>query len=115
MQQKDIEFSSEYDEIYLGKSIKITYHIVPETHDYFSDDRALRVEVTTETKARERLYLIRRDLSFAGNEDSPDKQDPNFDRAWKIRPSIAQLNAAFQIAKMVLFEKKTIDETVYER
>ena len=111
MQQKGNCFTIEYDEMlaFIGITVMMTYHSVPEIRDYFSNDRDLRVEVIAEAMSRERFFSIRRALHFADNEAALSKQDPNYDRAWKIRPLINHFNAAFQNAKMATFEQ-TIDE-----
>jgi len=55
----------------------MSYHDLPEIHDYFSTEPDLRVQPITETMPRDRFYSIRRGLYFANNHDAPDKKGPN--------------------------------------
>ena len=111
MHQKGITFETENEEMkaFLGISIMMSYHVLPETHDYFSNEPDLRVQPIAETMPRDRFYSIRRALHFANNDEAPDKKDLTHNKAWKLRPLIKHFNAAFQNATSPTFEQ-AIDE-----
>ena len=111
MQQKGNVFTTNKDEIsaFIGVSVMMTYHVLPEIRDYFSNEPDLRVNMIADTMIRDRFYLIRRALHFSGNNQAPNKENYNYDRAWKIRPLIDHFNIAFQNAKNATYEQ-TIDE-----
>ena len=67
MHPKGITFETENEEIkaFLGISIMMSHHVLPEIHDYFSNEPDLRVQPIAETMRRDRFYSIRRALHFA--------------------------------------------------
>lgn len=111
-QQKGIPFKIEKNEMkaFIGINIMMSYHVLPELRDYFSNEPDLRVQPIAETMTRDRMYSIRKALHFSDNSKAPDKlQNSFYDRAWKIRPLIDHFNAAFQNAMSPTFEQ-AIDE-----
>lgn len=106
---KAFEIENEEMKAFLGMNVMMSYHVLPEIHDYFSNEPDLRVQPIAETMVRDRFYSIRRSLHFSNNDEAPDKKDPTHDRAWKLRPLIKHFNAAFQNAMSPTFEQ-AIDE-----
>ena len=109
MHQNGKAFEIEKMKAFLGMNVMMSYHVLPEIHDYFSNKPDLRVQPIAETMVRDRFYFIRRSIDFSNNDEAPDKKDPTHDRAWKLRPLIKHFNAAFQNAMSPTFEQ-AIDE-----
>jgi len=74
---KRFELENKERKAILEMKIMMSYHDLPEIHDYFSNEPDLRVQPITETMPRDRFYSIRRGLYFANNHDAPDKKGPN--------------------------------------
>ncbi|XP_054706541.1 uncharacterized protein LOC129216352 [Uloborus diversus] len=84
---------------YLGICYVMGYHVLPNLRDYWSTDEDLRVSLIARTMTYERFTEIRRFLHFNDNEkNTPNIDDENRDRAFKIRPLIEHFNKAFQEA-----------------
>ena len=56
----------------------------------------MRVDYVADIMPVARFEQIKRFLHFCNNEEAPTRDDPNYDRAFKIRHVINHINAAFQ-------------------
>jgi hypothetical protein len=63
--------------------------------DYWSRDEQYHTPFFHNTLVRDRFFHILRFLHFENNEEAPDRNDPNYDRLWKIRNIFDALNNKF--------------------
>ena len=56
---KAFEIENEEMKAFLGMNVMMSYHdVLPEIHDYFSNESDLRVQPIAETMVRDRFYSI---------------------------------------------------------
>ena len=75
------------DEIlsYFGMNIAMGIVSLPEISDYWSREPMLRVPWFPSVISRNKFLLISRYLHFADNSKAPSRDNPNYDKLWKIR------------------------------
>ena len=103
------ETSNEEMRAFLGMIFTMSYHVLPRFQLYWCLDPDVNVPIISKVMTRHRFFEIRTSLHFANNADAPDKNDPQHDRAWKLRPIINHFNDAF-LAGMAPTTHQTIDE-----
>lgn len=111
MKQKGIVFQTDADELraFFGICLVMGYHVLPSIRDYWSTQPDLQVPFVSNTMTRTRFETIRSALHFANNENMLPKTDPQFDRAFKVRPLIEHFNRCFQAARNAS-KQQSIDE-----
>lgn len=111
MQQKGEPFNIDEEEMeaFIGIIFVMSYHRLPDMKLYWSKEADVRVPVIADVMTRSRFFEIKRALHFNNNDDAIDKNDPAYDRAWKVRPLIKHFNEAFQAALSPTAEQ-SIDE-----
>ena len=110
--QKGICFETNEDEIraYIGLNVFMSYHKLPSVKDYWSEEPDLGVKFAADVMPRNRFYAIKKSLHFVDNlQQRPEKSDPSYDYAWKVRPLVEHFSAAFLLA-MEPTQKQSIDE-----
>ena len=101
MEQKGIPFQTDAQEIcaFLGMNLVMGYHVVPSLKDYWSTEPDLQVPFIANVMPRKRFEMIRGALHFSNNEEMLPRTDPDFDRAFKVRPLLTHFNRCFQKAR----------------
>jgi hypothetical protein len=101
MKQNGIPFETDEDEMraFLGICLVMGYHVLPSLRDYWSTQPDLHVPYIANTMIRSRFETIRSALHFSNNEDMLPITDPQYDRAFKVRPLINHFNDCFQSAR----------------
>ena len=110
-QQKGVVFATTPEELkaYLGMNFVMGYHVLPSLRDYWCTDSDMRVGYVAEVMTYERFVDIRANLHFSDNSKQLPRENPNHDRASKIRPIIDHFNSAF-LAAVEPEEHQSIDE-----
>ena len=99
--QKGHVFHIEKDELkafFFGMNIVMGYHVLPSIRDYWSTEPDLAVPFIANIMPRKRFEEIRAMLHFNDNSKMTVPNDPNHDRAFKVRPVIEHFNKAFMAA-----------------
>ena len=109
--QKGHVFHIEKDELkaFFGMNIVMGYHVLPSIRDYWSTEPDLAVPYIANIMPRKRFEEIRAMLHFNDNSKMTVPNDPNHDRAFKVRPVIEHFNKAF-MAALSPTENQSIDE-----
>ncbi|KAM7314927.1 piggyBac transposable element-derived protein 2-like [Ixodes scapularis] len=94
---------------FLGINFVMSYHVLPALRNYWSTLPDLGVPFIAAVMPLHRFEEIRSALHSADNECQPCKVEPNFDRAYKVRPVIDHCNEAFQGA-LSPTKRQSIDE-----
>lgn len=81
---------------YIGMLIQMGIHKLPCIEDYWSSDPALCVPEVAETMTLQRFQKISNYLHINDNEQMPRRGDANFDKLYKIRPLLDQINQKCQ-------------------
>ena len=63
--------------------------------DYWPREEQYCTPFYSNVMARDRFFHILRFLHFEDNDDSPNRDDPDYDRLWKIRKVFDTLNNTF--------------------
>ena len=105
------DITKEEFQAFLGINIVMGYHVLPEVRDYWSTSIDLGVPLIANAMSRNRFEEIRRALHFSDNNKAPDKNDPNHDRGWKVRPLIQHFCESFQRA-MEPTAQQSVDERI---
>lgn len=111
MRQNGIPFQTNAQEIraFLGINLVMGYHVLPSLRDYWSSDPDLQVPYIANVMPRQRFEVIRNALHFANNEEMLPRSNPDFDRAFKVRPVMDHFNQCFQNARNPSLQQ-SIDE-----
>ena len=90
-------FETSTDEIlaFIGINFLMGYHVLPGLKDYWSNEVDTGVLFVAECMTRERFAEIRMNLHFSDNTKDLARDDPQRDRAYKIRPLIEHFNESF--------------------
>ena len=101
MQQKGEAFETYAEELkaFLGMNYVMGYHVLPSLRDYWSTQPDLQVPFISNIMPRARFEKIRSALHFSDNSKILPRDDPEYDRAHKIRPLINHFNKYFQDAR----------------
>ena len=97
--QKGKVFTTTSEEIkaFLGITILMGYHKLPTVRSYWSTVDDVHVEYVSQIMPVLRFEKLKNFLHFANNDEVPEKDHPNYDRAYKVRHVINQNNNnAFQ-------------------
>ncbi|XP_064469811.1 piggyBac transposable element-derived protein 4-like [Ornithodoros turicata] len=107
-EQKGSLFTTSDDEMrtFLGMNLIMS---LPALMNYSSTLPNLGVPYVYNVMPLHRFEQIRGALHFANNECQPGRRDPEFDRAYKVRPLITHCNEAFQ-AVLAPTKLQSIDE-----
>ncbi|CAK1585001.1 unnamed protein product [Parnassius mnemosyne] len=81
---------------YLGMLIQMGIHKLPSIEDYWSSNPALCVPEIAETMTLQRFQKISRCLHVNDNEQMPRRGETGFDKLYKIRPLLDQINQRCQ-------------------
>ena len=111
MKQKGIPFATNEDELraFFGICLVMGYHVLPSIRDCWSTQLDLQVPFVANTMPRARFETIHLALHFSDNEETLPRNDPQFDRAFKVRPLISHFNRCFQAARNAS-KQQSIDE-----
>lgn len=101
--------TNEEAKAFLGMSFVMGYHCLPTFRSYWSTDPDMGVPSIANVWSINRFEEIRSNLHFSNNSNEPNRTDPSYDRAFKIRPVIDHFNQAFQSA-MTNTKTQAIDE-----
>lgn len=104
-------FETYNDEImaFLGINFLMGYHVLPSLDDYWSNEADICVPFVLECMPRDRFREIRKNLHFADNSTELPRDNPDRDRAFKIRPLISHFNESFA-KSMENTECQSVDE-----
>ena len=82
---------------FLALIIQMGHDHKPSIKSYWSKDELYHVPFYSNVMSRDRFLTILKYLHFANNENPPaeDRNDPNYDRLWKIRQIYDTLNSKF--------------------
>lgn len=94
---------------FIGMNFVMGYHCLPTFRSYWSTDPDMGVPYIANVMPINRFEDIRRNLHFNDNSKEPNRTDPSYDRAFKIRPVLDHFNQAFQNA-MSNTKTQAIDE-----
>ncbi|CAG5009983.1 unnamed protein product [Parnassius apollo] len=94
---------------FFGMNFVMGYHCLPTFRSYWSTDPDMGVPYIANVMPINRFEEIRTNLHFSDNSNEPNRTDPSYDRAFKIRPVIDHFNHAFQRA-MANTKTQAIDE-----
>ena len=110
-QQKGHVFSTNVEEMraFFGMQIVMGYHTLPSIRDYWSCDPTLGVPFISNIMPLKRFEELRAYLHFNNNEKMKPMNDPNHDRAFKVRPVLNHFNLCF-INGMSATAEQSIDE-----
>ena len=99
-QQKGVAFSTNVQELkaFFGIILGMTIHKLPDIRLYWSTLPIYHVGFIANVMPRKRFEMIRSMLHFANNNTQVSRDDPTYDRAFKIRPIINHINVAFDKA-----------------
>ncbi|XP_054719016.1 glycerol-3-phosphate acyltransferase 3-like [Uloborus diversus] len=79
--------------------------------EYWSKDELIETPIFGKSMSRDRYLQILKFLHFANNENSPDQNNPNYDRLWKIREVFDHINLYFR-SLYDPTEELSIDEVI---
>ena len=110
-QQKGHVFSINVEEMraFFGMQIVMGNHTLPSIRDYWSCDPTLGVPFISNIMPLKRFEELRAYLHFNNNEKMKPMNDPNHDRAFKVRPVLNHFNLCF-INGMYATAEQSIDE-----
>lgn len=96
-EQKGTVYLINEDELkaFFGITLVMSIHRLPETRLYWSTLPIYSVPLVSNAMTRLRFEEIRSNLHFANNDGQPTRDDPSYDRAYKIRPVLNHFNVAF--------------------
>ena len=99
--QQGHQFETNPEEIkaFFGILVLMGYHSLPSTRNHWSTYADLHVPYVTDIITVKRFEALKRHLHFNNNDEAPSRDSAEFDRAYKVRPVINELNAAFQRAR----------------
>lgn len=101
--------TNEEAKAFLGMNYVMGYHCLPTFRNYWSTDPDMGVPYIANVMPLYRFEDIRRNLHFSDNTREPDRSDPFYDRAFKIRSIIDHFNQAFH-SDMTNTKTQAIDE-----
>ena len=111
---KVFDICAEEMKAFFGINLMMGYHRLPEIRNYWAsgpDDDDLAVPLIANAMTRDRFWEIRSALHFQDNNKARKKQDPLYDRGYKITPLLEHFSDAFQSA-MANTEHQSIDERI---
>ena len=91
------EISLEELKAFLGLLICMSIHRLPSLRDYWSSDWVLGVPAFAKVMPRNRFLEIWNNLHLCDNSKMPRPGDPNFDKLFKVREFLNDLNTNFRI------------------
>lgn len=99
-QQKNnqLQLTSEELMAYFGVLIVMGFHRLPGMKMYWSSDKNFHVPRIANTMTVKRFLKITRYIHINNNENMAQKNDPSYDRLYKVRPLISKLNEKFEEA-----------------
>jgi len=106
---KDI--SLEELKAFLGLLICMSIHRLPSLRDYWSSDWVLGVPAFAKIMPRNRFLDIWNNLHLCDNTKMPQPRDPNFDKLFKVREFLNDLNTNFRI-NYNPYCKQAVDEAM---
>ncbi len=83
---------------FLGFVMATSIHRVPRLNNIWSSDWVLGVPTLAAVFTRKWFWQLRCNLHLADNTQAPDRNDPSFDRLYKLRPMLNILSDAFRTA-----------------
>ncbi len=83
---------------FLGFVMATSIHRVPRLNNIWSSDWVLGVPALAPVFTRKRFWQLWCNLHLADNTQAPDRNDPSFDRLYKLRPMLNMLSDAFRTA-----------------
>lgn len=81
---------------FFGVLIAMGLHGLPSMRLFWSSDPLFHVEYIAQTMSQRRFLRILRYLHVNDNTKMPKREDPNFDRMYKLRPMIDYLNTKYK-------------------
>ncbi|CAG4988027.1 unnamed protein product [Parnassius apollo] len=106
---RSFTLTDEEAKAFFGMNFVMGYHCLPTFRSYWSTDPDMGVPYIANVMPINRFEEIRTNLHFSDNSNEPNRTDPSYDRAFKIRPVIDHFNHAFQRA-MANTKTQAIDE-----
>ena len=95
---------------FIAVNFIMSYHKVPSTRNYWAQSRpTVYVECCAKVMPRDRFFEILKVLHFSDNDKALPRDDPKYDRAYKVRWLITYLNARYQLC-MENDSHQSIDE-----
>ena len=91
------EVSLEELKAFLGLLIAMSIHRLPSFRDYWSSDWVLGVPEFAKVMPRNRFLEIWNNLHLCDNSKMPQRGEPNFDKLFKVREFLNDLNTNFRI------------------
>ncbi|PFX26968.1 PiggyBac transposable element-derived protein 5 [Stylophora pistillata] len=91
------EVSLEELKAFLGLLIAMSIHRVPSLRDYWSTDWVLGVPAFSKVMARDRFLDIYYNIHLCDNSQMPQRGDENFDKLFKVRSFMENLNTKFRM------------------
>ena len=91
------EVSLEELKAFLGLLIAMSIHRLPSLRDYWSSDWVLGVPEFAKVMPRNRFLEIWNNLHLCDNSKMPQSGEPNFDKLFKVREFLNDLNTNFRI------------------
>ena len=91
------EISLEELKAFLGLLICMSIHRLPSLRDYWSSDWVLGVPAFAKIMPRNRFLEIWNNLHLCDNSQMPQPGEPNFDKLFKVREFLNDLNTNFRI------------------
>ena len=91
------EVSLEELKAFLGLLIAMSIHRLPSLRDYWSSDWVLGVPEFAKVMPRNRFLEIWNNLHLCDNSKMPQHGEPNFDKLFKVREFLNDLNTNFRI------------------
>lgn len=91
------EVSLEELKAFLGLLIAMSIHRVPSLRDYWSTDWVLGVPAFSKVMARDRFLDIYYNIHLCDNSQMPQRGDENFDKLFKVRSFMENLNTKFRL------------------
>ena len=91
------EVSLEELKAFLGLLIAMSIHRLPSLRDYWSSDWVLGVPEFAKVIPRNRFLDIWNNLHLCDNSKMPQRGEPNFDKLFKVREFLNDLNTNFRI------------------
>ena len=94
---------------FLGMLIAMGLHDLPRTELYWSSDPLFRVPAVAHIMPVKRFKKLREALHLNDNANAPKRNDPNYDKLYKLRPVMDKLNQCFQ-SQCIQTTSQSVDE-----
>ena len=110
-QQKGHCFTTTADKMkaLFGMHLVMGYHYLPSLRDYWSSDPDLAISYIANIMPRKRFEELRSFVHFNNNDFMKPHNDPDHDRAFKVRPVLDHCNKSF-LATQSTMEHQAIDK-----